>query len=96
METNLVSLVGCYNIKGNILINNLTKLRLMLGVRKQVTPTKSSMFLINKSVKGGDYISSLYPVSTSTGIDTYNFDYQNIKYNLVVNKVECKAEVKRK
>jgi hypothetical protein len=92
--TNLSYFVGNYNIVGNQLINNDKKIKLLITKRVQTTEKKSTFFLVNKSVVGGSYVSSLYECTINTGIEVYNFDYQRVKYNLIIDKTEQKAEIK--
>lgn len=68
--------VGNYTRQGKYLIRD--GLKLLISDRKNPTPTKTPQFLLNKSPKGGQYISSLYKVTDNQ----YLFDYGGQSYKL--------------
>lgn len=94
--SNLTHLVGTYNKVGSFLIHNETTTKLLITSRTNLTAKKAVNFLLDKTENKGSYISSIYAVSTDTGVDTYNFDYKGIKYELIDNKAEGKATIKQR
>jgi hypothetical protein len=79
---NIEYLTGRYNKSGNVLIHSQYPIKLLITSRINVTTKKSVKFLLDKTEKSGTYISSLYPISDHTGIETYKFDYKGFKYIL--------------
>ena len=90
--TKISTLVGCYKIKGKQLLHN-SGLKLLIANRSNTSKAKTPLFLVNKSIDKGGYISSLYPL---VDVGAYGFDYQGVKYELVLNEPNQIAEIKRK
>lgn len=83
--TNLFS-VGTYSKNNNSFFVN-DSVKYLIAQRKNVTPSKSTKFIVAKA-KGKDYyISSLYPTEIE---NQFNADYQGHKYLLIItdNEVE--------
>lgn len=91
--TNIKHLVGSYNIIKGYLIHRAANLKLLITTRTKAEGKKAPCFLLNKTDLKGGYISSLYYVSDTTHVETYNFDYKGIKYVLRLNKTEGVAEI---
>lgn len=96
--TNLINYSGTYNIIGNQLFHTDKPLKLLLTSRTKITDKKSVKFLLDKSVKGGKYISSLYyypepQFPNWTYIETYTFDFQGVNYVLKCDTENNKAEI---
>lgn len=90
MTANLFNFVGTYKKVGN----NLTSTdgtKLLISTRANTSKGKTPLFLVNKSIVKGGYVSSLYPTEIE---NQYNFDYKSVKYTIVVKEVEQIAEVK--
>jgi len=83
MGTNVQSLEGQYQIKGNQLTNELG-LTLQIGERKNPTKHKPKYYL--RRLRPFDYISSMYQVS----INEYQIDYSGKKYSLYVSDTTAK------
>lgn len=92
---NLKNFSGTYNLIGSQLLNTETNTKLLLSERSNLTGKKARYFLVDKSTPSGSYISSLYECANCTQKDTYYFDYQNIKYVLIVKKDQLKAYINR-
>lgn len=90
---NLNNLQGTYNINGNYLIHTTENLKLLLTSRLNISTKKTVKFLLDKTDKKGSYISSLYPVLDHTNIESYNFDFQGIRYTLAQSKEDNKAVI---
>lgn len=91
----IINLQGTYKITGSYLIHSTGAPKLLITSRAQIKGKKTVNFLLDKTDNKGAYISSLYYVSTDTGIDTFNFDYQGVRYILQQNKTDNKAEIKQ-
>ena len=74
--TKIFNLVGTYQCKGKLLSNPLG-LKLLICGRGNTSKTKAPLFLMNKSVPKGEYVSSLYPIDENS---TYKFDYKGVNY----------------
>lgn len=68
--------VGNYQINGSYLISK--NLKLLISERKKVTLNKPKQFIIDKSLPGGNYISSLYYIAENQ----YYFEFNGIRYEL--------------
>jgi hypothetical protein len=55
----------------------------LICTRVKSTKRKSKTFLVKITGKEREYLSSLYPTPTQ---NTFNLDYQGIKYTLELNK----------
>lgn len=94
--TKIIPLVGIYKLEKNYLLSTdkTVNRKLLMTSRINVGAKKPPTFLLDKTNPKGSYISSLYWVSTSTPIDTYQFDFKGIKYNLTIDN-NCEiAEIK--
>lgn len=94
--SNLTHLVGTYNKVGNFLIHKDHQIKLLITSRVNVTTKKAVNFLLDKTENKGKYISSIYHVSTITDIDTYNFDYQGVKYIMTQCKQGGETTIKQR
>ena len=95
--TKITSLVGLYKLQKNYLLSSdktITR-KLLMTSRINVGGKKPVHFLLDKTEPKGNYISSLFWVSDNTGLDTYNFDYKNVKYILTIDKNKEIAEIKQ-
>lgn len=95
--TKINPLVGLYKLEKNYLLSTdkAVNRKLLLTSRINISAKKPVHFLLDKSTPKGSYISSLFWVSDNTGIDTYNFDYKNVKYILTIDKDNQIAEIKQ-
>lgn len=71
--------VGNYTRQGNYLVRD--GLKLLISERKTTTPAKPPQFMIDKTRKGGQYISSLFKLSENQWV----FDYGGQSYKLTFN-----------
>lgn len=79
---NLIKYVGTYQYENKVL-TNIEGLKLLIANRSNVSKTKTPLFLIDKTLPPGKYVSSLYPLSK---VDTFRFDFKGSAYNLIVNE----------
>lgn len=95
--TKINPLVGLYKLEKNYLLSTdkAVNRKLLLTSRINISAKKPVNFLLDKSTPKGSYISSLFRVSDNTGIETYNFDYKNVKYTLTIDKDNQIAEIKQ-
>ena len=95
--TKINPLVGLYKLEKNYLLSTdkAVNRKLLLTSRINISAKKPVHFLLDKSTPKGSYISSLFWVSDNTGIDTYNFDYNSVKYILTIDKDNQIAEIKQ-
>ena len=84
---NLIKYVGTYQYSNKLLTNS-KGLKLLIANRSNVSKTKTPLFLIDKTLPVGKYVSSLYPLSK---VDTFRFDFKGVGYTLKLDSTKEEA-----
>ena len=89
----MVKLIGQYRIdKSNLLRPDL---HLVIGTRKQPSPSKPKNYLLHRQGKRHQYLSSLYPAPVSlTDAQIWQLEFEGQQFTLTVNEAANVAENK--
>lgn len=90
----MTNLIGQYQIDKHTLKK--TDIQLVIGTRKQPSPTKPKNYLLQKIGQSFKYVSSIYPVIDKEGKIQglkFEFDTNEGKYLLTMNQAANEAEI---
>jgi hypothetical protein len=90
------NLVGLYQIDKSNLLKQSENLHLVIGTRKQPTPTKPKYYLLQRLPNNRHiYVSSLFdaPQWAENGLQVYSLDWQGVNLKLTMNQTAQTAAI---